>query len=104
MPDLKRDNANLFMIMDEKASKMQIDGLSKELENNYPSLRVFSQLQNTVGMKAEWEDLNDTIKRLTATEEKAKANAEKLDDLYEGFNNFKESSGDEHSAIVEKNQ
>ena len=67
-------------------------------------MRVFSQLQNTVGMKAEWEDLNDTIKRLTATEERANANAEKLEDLYHGFNNFKESSGDEHTAIVEKNQ
>lgn len=75
VPDLKRDNSNLYMIMDEKASKMQIDGLSKELQNNYPSMRVFSNLQKTVSVKAEWEDLNDTIKKLQTTIETAEGNS-----------------------------
>ena len=51
-------------------------------------MRVFTNLQGTVQGKAEWEDLNDSIKNVRKINEEVQKNSKQLLDLAEGFNLF----------------
>lgn len=63
IPDIKREVSNCIINLDDKAPMMEIERIQRQLAHDYTPLRSHTQLQQVVGQKAEWMDLNDCVKR-----------------------------------------
>ena len=46
--------------LSEKAGNSELERLQRTITQEFTNLKLFTQLQQTVGNKAEWMDLNDT--------------------------------------------
>jgi hypothetical protein len=66
---MKRELANNALSLMEKAQAAEVGLLERRVQSEYPTLKAFSQLQATVGGKAEWLDLNDVARRHQQTVE-----------------------------------
>jgi hypothetical protein len=71
-----------------KADLTAVDAIKERLTTDYPTLKQFVQLQNTVTMKAEWDDHNDLVKVHHRTREKLDDTAEELEKLKRSYMEF----------------
>jgi len=89
-----------------KADLTAVDAIKERLTTDYPTLKQFVQLQNTVTMKAEWDDHNDLVKVHHRTREKLEDTMEELEKLKRSYMEFSaaqisksEAMGTETEAI-----
>ena len=71
-----------------KADLTAVDAIKERLTTDYPTLKQFVKLQNTVTMKAEWDDHNDLVKVHHRTREKLDDTAEELEKLKRSYMEF----------------
>jgi hypothetical protein len=71
-----------------KTDCKSFDALVKKLNDHHPSNIEFSRLQNTVTMKAEWDDHNDLTRDHRQTKEDLKDTREELRKLKESYMEF----------------
>ena len=85
LPEMKREVAHNAMSLMEKAHLNDFTALSVKVENEYPTLKAFSQLQSTVSNKAEWIDVNDLSREHRQTHEMLKTQMNSFDELKQNF-------------------
>ena len=61
--EMKRDIAHSTLTLLDKADAKEFYNLQKDMLLNYTTIKTFSQLQATVGNKAEWLDLNESMRQ-----------------------------------------
>ena len=82
--ECSRNTDDLKLKVDSKA----FETLSKRLGDHYPTTLEFSRLQNTVTMKAEWDDHNDLVQAHFRTKAKLADAEEELDKLKKSYMEF----------------
>ena len=89
-----------------KADLTAVEAIKDRLTTDHPTLKQFAQLQNTVTMKAEWDDHNDLVKVHHRTREKLEDTAAELEKLKRSYLEFSaaqisksEAMGTETEAI-----
>ena len=75
--------------LEQKAQNKELIRLKKIIMSDYVELKTFTQLQQTVGGKAEWMDVNDALITLSKHSESVKDHEERLDSLFKDFDLFK---------------
>mmetsp|Transcript_25290 Transcript_25290/g.39097 ORF Transcript_25290/g.39097 Transcript_25290/m.39097 type:complete len:84 (+) Transcript_25290:360-611(+) len=60
--EMKRELVSHANELQEKSTNVEVERLTRVVQQEYTPLKTFTNLQHTVGGKAEWMDLNDTMK------------------------------------------
>ena len=82
--ECSRNTDDLKLKVDCKA----FEALVKRLADHYPTMLEFSRLQNTVTMKAEWDDHNDLVQAHYRTKAELADTKEELEKLKKSYMEF----------------
>ena len=99
---MKREVAHNAITLMEKAHQADVTALSAKVENDYPTIKQFHNLQSTVGQKAEWLDVNDLTRDQRSTNQMLQEAISNVTELKTEFKTFATFTEEKHSSSVDQ--